>query len=145
MALLLTPYLIRRGFQTPRAPVGLAKHIFQDGLHLDQGFEDLVAVFLTALASGARDSLDGASKLSRLESDLTTMAAPKRSSSYVSAAVRSLLAWPVTNAARLSQALDVTHKGAINILERLETAGCIARLPGPEKNRSYVCHKALNI
>jgi len=146
MALLLSPFVLRKAFAAPHLLLGIAKYyalpvdVFDEPTR-DERIQDL----LYALSKGSEHSLEASLKIARLEQEFATGIASRRGSGMERSIPR-IISSPVINATRLADSMQVTHKGAIVILERFEEAGILSKLdPTSPRTRSYICHKAINL
>lgn len=146
MALMLSPYILRRAFDAPHALIGLARNLAIPIDVLDEPTRDeRIADFADALRKGTDRSLEASLKIARLEDEFSEAIATKKGSG-AERAVRQLISTPILDASALAKLMGVTHKGAILILDRFEQAGILSKLdPARTRRKAFICHKAINL
>lgn len=149
IALLVAPMLIRLGFGSPNVRIGIARDLLRDpddtAVQAAEP-ETFPSLFFKATGEAARRAYDAIQKLQRLSTELHAAAGPQRKSGKLDLAVAAILGQPIITPGRLAKAIDVSSKGAYNLLDRLEEAQCIRQLETTgARNKAFVCYKALNL
>lgn len=145
IAMLISGWLLARGFGCDHPVIGLAGEIARD----TDGFRDAAQAKVTWIArvgqalktlgdDGRRSIDDGkASKASML-----ALCPPEKNSSSVERAVEFMMVSPVFSAKAFSKALGLTPRGAKVVLDKLEEAD-VVEVDGGLRNRNFVCRRAM--
>lgn len=149
LAMIVAIPLIRRGFGLHAPILGVARELTKDPdqLYLDlQSLDTFMPSFLKAISTTCAMTYEASLKLQRLSIDLTAPFSEERTSSKLPQSVDEILAQPVVSVGFLAERLQITTKGASNILARLTSTQAIRQLdPEAKKNLVFVCPKALNL
>ena len=149
LAMIVALPLIRRGFGLHAPILGIARELTRDPdqLYIDlQSLDTFMPVFLKAISTTCAITYEASLKLQRLSIDLTAPFSEERATSKLPQSVDEILAHPIVSVGFLAERLQITTKGAGNILTRLVGSQAIRQLdPEAKKNIVFVCQKALNL
>lgn len=106
-------------------------------------WEEWVAFFLRAVEEKARDASQRAAALLDLRQDFRQSLERARASALLLTLVDALFESPVLTVPRAARRLGVTHRAATLNVRKLVDAGILEALPGRERNRLFVCRRAL--
>ncbi|MDW9478897.1 hypothetical protein GOB57_09390 [Sinorhizobium meliloti] len=145
MALLVSGWMLAKGFGCTLPTVGLASYIIRD----TDGFRDAAQSKITWIAKVGHALLDlGADGLKKIEdgamskTSMLALCPPEKNSSSVERAIEFMMTMPVFSAKSFAQSLGLTARGAKVVLDKLEEAD-VVEVDGGLRNRNFVCRRAM--
>jgi hypothetical protein len=146
MALLITPICLAKAFECGFPVIGTAEGIRRANDEVRDAAStgyDWARVFAEAVSTGVKLETGLIKEIAPSRATITALCPVSRSTSSIGKAIDFMLGMPVFSSKALTRALNVTDRGAKDVIDKLLDADLLEVEGGIKQNRLFVCRRTL--
>lgn len=146
MALLMAPICLAKAFECTSPILGTADGVRRQNDEVREASGSAInwaSVFTSAVAAGVKAETGLIKEIAPGRATIAALCPIGRSTSSIGRAIDYMLGMPVFSMKALTKALNVTDRGAKDIVDKLLDADLLEVEGGVKQNRLFICRRAL--